>query len=282
MRRVPTAGHSVGERDADALVLGAAASAAPAPSACAPAEPPPATAKAETNVDVPPAIRAIVDARPTAASPIASLDAGRHPGELLAFAGITPGMKVAELGAGTGYDHRAPTARTVGPTGTVFAENTKVVLEKFAGKPWGERLAKPAMKNVVRVDADVDRGLGPRTPRTSDAVFCVLVYYDIVWLGGDRDKMNKHVFDALKPGGEYVVRRSLPAKDGDGESDVKTFHRIEDKSVIDEVTRAGFRLASEASFLRNADDKRDWNASPKAAADKRGTSDRFVLKFVKP
>jgi predicted methyltransferase len=30
------------------------------------------------------------------------------------------------------------------------------------------------------------------------------------------------------------------------------------------------------------EDKRDWNTAPFAAGDKRGTSDRFVLKFVKP
>jgi predicted methyltransferase len=34
--------------------------------------------------------------------------------------------------------------------------------------------------------------------------------------------------------------------------------------------------------LRNPDDFRDWNASPTKAGERRGTSDRFVLKFVKP
>src|SRR5688572_32757879 len=31
------------------------------------------------------------------------LDPGRHPAELLAFFGVRPGMRVAELGAGGGY-----------------------------------------------------------------------------------------------------------------------------------------------------------------------------------
>ena len=44
----------------------------------------------------------------------------------------------------------------------------------------------------------------------------------------------------------------------------------------------GFKLAAEADFLRNPGDARDWNDSPTAAAERRGTSDRFVLKFVKP
>ena len=50
----------------------------------------------------------------------------------------------------------------------------------------------------------------------------------------------------------------------------------------DEVERAGFKLGGEASFLRNPADTRDWNDSPHEAGDRRGTSDRFVLEFVKP
>ena len=37
-----------------------------------------------------------------------------------------------------------------------------------------------------------------------------------------------------------------------------------------------------ADFLRNPDDARDWNAAPGAAGARRGQSDRFVLRFVKP
>ena len=33
---------------------------------------------------------------------------------------------------------------------------------------------------------------------------------------------------------------------------------------------------------RNPADKRDWNASPSAAGERRGSSDRFALQFVKP
>jgi predicted methyltransferase len=52
--------------------------------------------------------------------------------------------------------------------------------------------------------------------------------------------------------------------------------------VTREVERVGFRRAGDDDFLRNPADARDWNDAPNAAADKRGTSDRFVLKFIKP
>jgi predicted methyltransferase len=48
------------------------------------------------------------------------------------------------------------------------------------------------------------------------------------------------------------------------------------------VRAAGFVLAEEGDFLRNPDDRRDWNPAPNEAGARRGTSDRFALRFVKP
>jgi predicted methyltransferase len=136
------------------------------------------------------------------------------------------------------------------------------------------------MKNVVRVDREFDDPLPPDA-KNLDAVVCVLFYHDLYWLEADRDKMNRAVFAALKSGGIYgIVDHN--AKDGAGSAEVKTLHRIEEKLVQAEVEKAGFRLRSEGTFLKNPNDARDWNASPGAAAEKRGTSDRFVLLFEKP
>jgi predicted methyltransferase len=207
------------------------------------------------------------------------LDAGRHPAELLAFFKIAPGMSVAEISAGGGYTTEL-LARAVGPAGKVYGQNAKLMLERFAEKPWSERLAKPVMKNVVRVDREFDDPLPPEA-KNLDAVVCVLFYHDMFWLGVDRDKMNRAVFAALKPGGIYgIVDHS--AKDGAGSNEVKTLHRIEEKVVRAEIEKAGFRLKAEGTFLKNPNDTRDWSASPGAAGDKRGTSDRFVLAFEKP
>ena len=259
---------------ADGGPLPTQASAAPAESA-APA-PDPSRPHAEP-LTVAPEAAAIVSA-PDRTDADRQLDAGRHPGELLTFLALTPGMHVAELVAGTGYTTEL-LARAVGPKGKVWAENPAGFL-KFVGVPYKERLARPALKNVVRADRPIDSPLPPEA-KNLDAVVSVLVYHDTVWLGVDRDKMNKAAFDALKKGGEYVVIDHSAAA-GHGVDDVKTFHRIEEDAVTKEVLRAGFQPASNANFLRNPDDSRDWNDSPGAAGDKRGTSDRFVLKFVHP
>ncbi len=207
------------------------------------------------------------------------LDAGRHPGELLAFIGLKPGMKVAEVGVGGGYTCEL-LARAVGPEGKVYGVNTPWVLEKFAEKPWSERLAKPVMKNVVRVDREISDPF-PADATALDAVVSVLIYHDLFWLGGNRDAMNAAIFKALKPAGVYVIV-DHSGRQGTGSSEVKTLHRIEEKIVRLEVERAGFKLSEEGAFLRNPEDRRDWNDSPKEAGERRGTSDRFALKYVKP
>jgi predicted methyltransferase len=233
--------------------------------------------KAEaTKVPVPPPIQAIVDAKDRTDAD-RQLDASRHPGELLAFLGLRPGMRVAELAAGSGYTTEL-LARAVGPTGKVWGQNNAMFL-KFIDKPWTERLARSAMKNVVRSDRELDAPLPPDA-KSLDAIVIVLFYHDSIWMGADRDKMNKAVFDALKHGGQYVVV-DHSALEGHGKSDVKTLHRIDELSVIRDVERAGFTHAADADFLRNPADTRDWSDSPSAAGEKRGTSDRFVAKFVK-
>jgi len=209
-----------------------------------------------------------------------ALDEGRKPAALLDFLALAPGARVAEIGAGRGYTTEL-LARAVGPTGVVYGQNSKFLLERFAEQPWSARLAKPVNAHVIRADREFDDPIPEDARGTLDAVIDVLFYHDIVWLGADRAKMNASIFAALKPGGEYVIV-DHNAAEGHGIADVKLLHRIEEKVVRQEVEAAGFVLDAEADFLRNPSDSRDWNASPGAAGEQRGQSDRFVLKFRKP
>ena len=207
------------------------------------------------------------------------LDAGRKPGEVLAFFHVAPGAKIGEIFAGGGYTTEVM-ARVVGPTGKVWAENTKEMNEKFAKKVFGDRAAKPVMANVVAVEQPVDAPFPPEV-KDLDLVVTVLNYHDTVNMKADRAKMNKEVFAHLKKGGYYGIVDSS-ATEGSGTKDTDTLHRIDQKVVETEVKAAGFKPAGESNVLRNPDDKRDWNSSPHAAGERRGTSDRFVLLFQKP
>jgi predicted methyltransferase len=253
----------------------ASEAAAPAPNASVSAARPstPSAAPAVSE-----AIRSALSA-PDRSEDDKKLDAGRKAFEVLSFFGIAPGMRVAELGAGGGYTAEL-LARVVGDKGRVYAQNSKFLLERFAEKPWSERLKKPVMANVTRVDREFDEPLPPEV-KDLDVVLLVLFYHDTVWLKTDRDRMNRAIFSALKPGGVYgVVDHS--ARDGAGVTEAESLHRIEERVVREEIARAGFVLDAESAVLESSADTRDWNASPRVAAERRGTSDRFVLRFKKP
>jgi predicted methyltransferase len=263
------AGATGGTGTGPAAGTGTGAAAPPAPLVIPPYTPSP-------EVTAP--IRAAI-AAPDRSDKDRALDAGRKPGEVLAFFKVAPGQKVGELFSGPGYTTEL-IARAIGKTGKLYAQNTKEILDRFARQPLSERLALPAMRNTVMVEQPTETPFPPEV-KNLDAVICILNYHDYVWQKVDRAKMNASVFAALKPGGVYgIVDHS--AAQGSGLRDVETIHRIDEDTVKQEILAAGFKLDAESDTLRNPADPRDWNASPRAAAEKRGTSDRFTLRFVKP
>ena len=229
---------------------------------------------------IPANIKAAVD-DPSRPAQDRALDAGRRPEQMLAFFGIQPGMKVGEIFAGGGYTTQL-LALAVDPGGTVYAQNP-VFPERLKriGDAFQARLKNPQLKNVVAVSKSYDSDDLFGVPAGSlDAVVTNMNYHDLVLLKADRDKINSAIFKALKPGGAYYVI-DHSAKAGSGISDIK-LHRIDENVVIAEVEKAGFKLAAASSALRHPEDDRTWSTSPGAAGARRGTSDRFMLKFVKP
>jgi len=247
------------------LALGAAA----APDESAPIPP----------AQIPAPIRAAVAAsdRPDADK---ALDAGRAPEQMLAFFGVGPGMKVADLWAGGGYTTEL-LARVVGPKGVVYSQEPVLPPElKQIEDAWTTRLARPALANVVAIHKGLSDDFLPVPPGSLDVVLINMNYHDLVLQKLDRDKVNATVFRALAKGGVYgIVDHS--AKPGAGDESLQ-LHRIDQSFLTREVEKAGFELAAASKALRNPSDDRTWSTSPRVAGEKRGTSDRFMLKFVKP
>ena len=167
-------------------------------------------------------------------------DALRKPAEVLSFFGVQPGMNVVELMSGSGY-YIDIIGRAVGPNGRAYAQNNDFVLKRFAEKNIANRLKNPNLANVSRIDRELD-DLG--LPSGLDAVLIILFYHDTYWQNVDREKMNRAVFEALKPGGIYGVVDHY-AEDGSGSRDVKTIHRMDIALVKKELTDAGFELVAE-------------------------------------
>ena len=200
-------------------------------------------------------------------------DVRRKPEQLLAFTGVRQGMKVLDMGAGGGYSTEL-LARAVAPGGTVYAQ------ESPGGSPrarerFEERAKTPAMRNVVQLLRAYDDPV-PSDVRGFDLVTFFFAYHDTAFMPVDRAKMNRALFDALKPGGVLVVA-DHSAQPGAGISVVKTLHRIEESTLRSEIEAAGFKLIVEASFLRNPGDLRDA-----IVFRPQNPVDEFVLKFEKP
>jgi predicted methyltransferase len=205
-----------------------------------------------------------------------ALDAGRRPDQILAFYGIKPGMKIADVFAGGGYMTELY-ARIVGPNGAVYSQNGPFPKQfKQIEDKWNERLKEPALKNVVKVSKPFDApDLLPVPPDSLDAVIIHLNYHDMVGLKLNRDNVNAAVFKALKPGGIYgIVDHS--AKPGTGDTQTTTLHRIDEDFLIKDVEKSGFKLYGASSALRHPEDDRTWYVFKH-----RGETDRFMLKFVK-
>jgi predicted methyltransferase len=201
-------------------------------------------------------------------------DQRRQPAKLLAFAGVKSGMKVLDMEAGAGYSTEL-LARTVGPTGVVYAQDSAAVIERFVKDKYDIRAQKPVMKNVVHVIRNFDDPIPPDVSGL-DLITFFFAYHDITYMEVDRAAMNRKMFAALKPGG-FLVIADHSARAGEGTTVSKTLHRIEESTLRKEIEAAGFKLVGEGDFLRHPEDPRDAPVFRPAVP-----VDEFVLKYQKP
>jgi predicted methyltransferase len=197
--------------------------------------------------------------------------------EVLAFIGVKPGDRVADIVAGRFV--RA-LSQAVGPNGKVYAyEPAEVVkahpqiMDMLKGLT-----ADPAYANVEVSTAPINT---PALPPRLDAVFIRQNYHDLhdKFMGpADVAAFNRNVFAALKPGGVYVVLDHA-AVAGSGLAATDTIHRIDPAAVKAEVEAAGFVLDGESNVLANpADDHTKMVFDPSI----RGHTDQFLFRFKKP
>jgi predicted methyltransferase len=166
-------------------------------------------------------------------------------------------------------------ARTVGPSGTVYGQNSQEVMDAVVKGSFDERLKKPAMANVVKVVRDFDDPVPPGVGNL-DVVTFFFAYHDLGYMNVDRARMNRALFAALKPGGHYIIA-DHSAQPGVGVGVSKTLHRIDEEFLKREVEAAGFKLVREENFMRNPEDTRDV-----LVFRSKVPVDEFLLDYVKP
>ncbi len=208
-----------------------------------------------------------------------ALDEPHQAADPLSFLGLTPGMRVLQLGAGGGYMTEL-LARSVGASGEVLAINAA----SASGRPaleevWRDRLARPANAHVVHVEREFGADL-PGEARGLDLVYVAVFYRDLPGLGVDRRLLVARLYDALRPGGRLVVI-DRTARDPAAKLDATTLHTEESRNARYEIEHAGFHFETEGRFLRSSTSSDDWNATPASHPTPLDTQDRFVLAFVK-
>ena len=198
-------------------------------------------------------------------------DHDRKPAEILTLSGIEEGDRIVEIAA-FGQYFTTMLVAAVGPTGHVDMYDLPYT-ERFAGPASREFDAKHT-NAVYHQESYNDVAL----PQNVDSVWNVLYYHDLKPQGVDTAAFNRKIFDALTPGGIYLVI-DHKAEDGSGWRDAGTIHRMGVDTIKQEVLAAGFELKQESDLLANpADDRTKMVFAPGT----RGTTDQAFFIFRKP
>jgi predicted methyltransferase len=208
-------------------------------------------------------------------------DEREYPAEVMAFAGLQPGMKVADVFGGGGY-YSELISYVVGTKGAVTLLNNPPY-EDYAAKELKAHLAANRLPNVKHSVIDPkDLKLGQEQ---YDQVWIVLSYHDLFyadpengWPAIDADNFVDQIYKALKPGGAFlIIDHAAPA--GLGKGGAQFLHRIEESFARSDIERHGFEFAGHFDKLRNPDDKLEIEVFNAQVQHK---TDRFVHLYRKP
>jgi predicted methyltransferase len=227
-------------------------------------------AEYKVPADAPAHIRRAV-ASPERTAEMRARDFNRKPAEIMKLAELEEGDRVIEI-ASFGHYFTTMLTAAVGPTGRVYMFDL----------PYTEARAGEAARQFAAAHDNAEYHLvnynEAQFPQNVDAVWNVLYYHDLQQNDIDTAAFNKKVYDALAPGGVYVVI-DHKAEDGSGWRDARTIHRMGAETIKEEVLAAGFELALESDLLANTDDDRSQMVF---APGTRGTTDQAFFVFRKP
>lgn len=239
----------------------------------------PLASLAETTTPQPDALRQVLESQERSADD-RQRDQTEHPAEVLAAAGVRPGMRVVDLLGGGGY-YSELLAHAVGPKGQVLLINNPAY-HAYARDDLKQRALASRLPNVeYRVVESCKLGLAPSSV---DLVLLTITYHDLFyaapedgWPAIDEPAFMKQLAKSLKPGGVLLITDHR-AEAQAGASVARSLHRIEESYARQHIEAAGFRLDASFDFLRNpADDHRLSVFDPAI----RGKTDRFVHRYVK-
>ena len=208
-------------------------------------------------------------------------DARDRPAELMAFAGIAPGMKIADVFGDEGYWTELM-ARAVGPKGQVRLVNNLAYSKKTLAIRQRFGLVSNRLPNAEHQTVETgDMKLGSNT---FDVILIFMSYHDLYWVdeksgwpainaGGFLDQLR----EGLKPGGHLLIVDHAAAA-GTKNASAQTLHRIEEAFAKQDIESHGFKLEKTWDGYRNPSDDLSKNVFLPGV---RGKTDRFTHLYRK-
>ena len=148
------------------------------------------------------------------------------PDRALQLLGLTPGMTVADVGAGSGY-MTIRMARLVGPTGIVYANDIQPAMLRTIG----DKATAEHLLNIRLVQGTEDETGLPAT--TLDVALLVDVYHEL----HHAPAILRSIRRALKTGGELAV---IEYRKEDSTISIADTHRMSVVEIRTEIEASGF------------------------------------------
>jgi predicted methyltransferase len=202
-------------------------------------------------------------------------DARDKPAEVMAFAGVKPGMTVIDLFSAGGYWTEL-LAGAVGPNGKVLAVNN-VPYAQYAKEDIKKRFADGHMANVEQRLVEASHMYLP--PKGADLVVIFMSYHDVYWIDEkegwpeiNTDGFLESIKRMLKPGGKLLIVDHNAAP-GTGKEIAGKLHRLNEDWSKQSITAHGFVFEKAYDGLRNPNDQYDKHVYDPAV---KGKTDRYV------
>ncbi len=162
-------------------------------------------------------------------------DGWQRPAELVRSVGVTTGMRVADVGTGSGY-LLTHLATAVGPTGRVVGEDIREDLIAFARRRVTEQ-------HLTQVELRIGTATDPRLEAGAfDRIFVIDTFHHFVNVAAILEQLRA----ALAVGGQLVI---VDFKEGNLPVGPAPGHKIPRAQIVRACTGAGFTLVSEPSIL---------------------------------
>ena len=165
-------------------------------------------------------------------------DKDQKPSQVVETLGLKPGMAVADLGAGSGYFTRR-FVEAVTETGKVYAVDVEPEMLKYAEESL-VHMHIPYTAEFILARPD-----NPKLPTGAvDLIFVCNVYHHLE----NQTTYFANTKSALKPGGRIAIV-DFYHDERSGDVGFSKKHLVPRETVLDEMTKAGYTLLREHTFL---------------------------------